>query len=124
MTREEPRTLTMGTQNHTKILCTDQPGPGGACHQYEIMKSETNLSLPLTVIQFQKGGVKETGEVNGIFMEDLLNIVLDRLEHFQGGPLSCYENQKALGAVENAFYWLARRMTDRKYRGIERRSKV
>ena len=120
--RGEPRTLTTGTQSHTKVLCTDKEGPVGACHQYEIMKSETSLSLPLTVIQFQKGGVEEVGEVNGIFMEDLLVIVQDRLEYFQVGPFPCDTNQRALECIQEALESLGARTRDRQSRNVEGRS--
>lgn len=80
-----------------RILVLDEPGPGGACHSYEII-GFTNDPL---LIEFQKGPLKEAG-TNGITHEALLAILLDRIDSFQAGPFPCLENgdaQDFLGAA-------------------------
>jgi hypothetical protein len=66
---------------------------------YEI-DSPVNGDL-LVELAFQDGPVKEVG-VNGIFVEDLLVVVRDRLERYQDGPWKCDENAEAMAAVTRA----------------------
>jgi hypothetical protein len=129
-----------------QIEVLDEPGAGGACHQYSIgwnaiktllptiaeleailEKGETlsispdsqHFSLGNTCfIGFQNGPIKEFG-VNGITQEALLAIVIDRLRSFQTGPFSCRENAIALTHIEEALMWLQRRTVARIKRGVE-----
>jgi hypothetical protein len=98
-----------------KILVLDEPGHGGACHRYQI---NDMLSYDTTEIFFQNGPVKEHG-VNGISIESLLAICIDRLQGFQSGPYKCHENAMALIDVESALGWLKMRTSDRQARGVE-----
>ena len=66
----------------------------------------------------QHGAIKENG-VNGIQNVDLLNIVIDNLQHFQNGKFKCRENALALTHLETAVLWLNKRTADRKARGVE-----
>ena len=111
------RTLNFGTQNFTKVICKDDPSHGGACHEYEIQMSG-GVNLPLADIEFQKGPVNEN-QLNGIFMEDLLVICIDRLLHFQAGEYSCRENALALTKIQEAMHWLRHRTECRQKRGVE-----
>ena len=72
----------------------------------------------LGVIHFQEGPIKECG-VNGVCNEDLLNIVIDRLEHFQNSEFSCRENAMAITKLEEALLWLRKRTMAREQRGVE-----
>ena len=92
------------------VTVLDAPGPGGACHDYIIGDK--------SFIQFQNGPIAENG-VNGCQNEDLLAIVIDRLQGFQSGEFSCRENRLALGSAKEALFWLERRTTDRENRGVE-----
>ena len=113
----EPRKVNIGTSEYTEVLCLDEPGEGGACHKYEICRAGADADsrrAPDNVfggIEFQQGPVGEHG-VNGCHQEDLLAIVIDRLQHFQRGPYSCRENALALTKLEEALHWLNHR-TDR-----------
>lgn len=104
------------------ITVVDEPGAGGANHQYHIdwdgdqsWKNEKPNSLD---IHFQEGPIKEFG-VNGITQEALLAIIIDRLRSFQSGPFSCRENAIALTHCEEALMWLQRRTVARIKRGVE-----
>jgi len=55
-------------------------------------------------------------------MEDLLNIVVDRLESFQSGDFACRENALALTKVQEALHWLNHRTADRIDRDVEGKS--
>lgn len=69
-------------------------------------------------IHFQEGPIKECG-VNGVCNEDLINMVIDRLEHFQNSDFKCRENALAITALEEALLWLRKRTMGREQRGVE-----
>jgi hypothetical protein len=69
-------------------------------------------------IRFQKGPIREAG-VNGCQMEDLLAIVVDRLDGFQAGSFACPENELARGYVKQALCCLNHRTQERCRQGIE-----
>lgn len=110
------------------ICVSDDPGPGGANHRYEIqgMDLSKNPHAPFAksknvtgmTIVFQNGTVQETG-VNGLTNEVLLAIVADRLKGFQGGKYACLENAEALEHVGEALNMLHSRTRERMYRGVE-----
>jgi hypothetical protein len=76
-------------------------------------------------LRFQRGVVGENG-LNGITVEALLAIVIDRLEFYQRSPFPCQENAAALTHVRAAqthlaegLGWLHERTEDRIRRGVE-----
>jgi len=97
-----------------KITVMDEPGAGGACHRYLVSKDHVSLCY----VKFQEGPVGEFG-VAGCQNEDLLAIVIDRLECFQAGPYACEENEKALKKIREGLAWLRHRTADRIRRGVE-----
>ena len=115
------RVLEIGSQNFTKVLCLDEPGQGGACHKYRVFGTDTKSNesaIPFCKVDFQNGPVKEF-DVNGCHQEDLLAIVIDRLQHFQKGEYACRENALALTKLEEAMHWLNHRTAARVVRGVE-----
>lgn len=70
------------------------------------------------IIRFQLGPVKEVGE-NGCQMEDVLEVLTERLEGFQRGPFKCRENALAITKLQEAVHWLEHRTRDRRRRGVE-----
>ena len=114
------REVNIGTQNYTKVVCLDEPGEGGACHEYEIRQELDPMQVSpwFQRIGFQIGPIKESTP-NGIFMEDLLAICIDRLQHFQAGDYACRENALALTKIQEAMHWLHHRTEDRQRRGVE-----
>lgn len=115
------RRLEIGQHRFTEVHVGDEPGEGGACYKYYISRAD---DPPKTVagefghVHFQKGPVKENG-VNGCFQEDLIAIVIDRLQCFQSGDFACRENALALTKLEEALHWLNHRTNDRQARGVE-----
>ena len=99
------------------ITVTDEPGAGGANHEYSISHSGEFTGW-VQGVSFQNGPINEVG-VNGITQEALLAIVADRLRSFQSGPFSCRENAIALTKVEEAMHWLQQRTIARMRRGVE-----
>jgi hypothetical protein len=128
------------------IAVLDEPGQGGANHQYMISWGEKREKPTISELEemlakdegpkpqmwpdgsvtigqtcfigFQNGPIKEYG-VNGITQEALLAVVIDRLRSFQAGPFSCRENSIALTHIEEALMWLQRRTVARIKRGVE-----
>jgi hypothetical protein len=92
----------------------DEPGSGGACHEYRI-SLPSGESVP---ISFQNGPINEVG-VNGLTHEALLAIVADRLRAFQAGKYACRENALALTKLEEAQHWLHSRTRARMARNVE-----
>jgi len=100
-----------------KIHVMDEPGAGGACHRYLVSKDQVSLCF----VKFQEG---PTGEFAGCQNEDLLAIVIDRLECFQAGPYACEENARALRKIKEGLGWLRYRTAERIRRGVEGTNKI
>lgn len=116
------RVIEIGSQRFTKVVCVDLPGAGGACHKYIIesipQDDDGIISPSLGVVHFQNGPIKENG-VNGCHQEDLIAIVIDRLQHFQKGDFACRDNEMAIVKLEEALMWLNKRTSNRIARGVE-----
>lgn len=121
------------------ISVLDEPGQGGANHEYSIRlysKFEAGVKVDLHKLKdvevlpdgsitgetcrvsFQNGPIKEFG-VNGITQEALLAIVIDRLRSFQAGPFACEDNHLALVNCQTALLHLQTRTRARIARGVE-----
>lgn len=103
------------------VEVTDQPGAGGAHHEYRVswpMRGPLAHLRDSTAILFQNGPIGEKG-VNGLTQEVLLAIVAHRLECFQAGPYACEENAHALRHVHQALGILKGRTVARMKRGVE-----
>lgn len=110
-----------GLNEAIQIEVLDEPGQGGACHEYGILLSpdKTKPGQPNHWrISFQNGPLGENAP-NGISQEALLAVVIDRLRCFQEGPFKCRENAIALTHIETGLQWLQKRTRDRMARGVE-----
>lgn len=109
-----------GLNESLSIEVIDEPGQGGACHEYRIAAvNGVEVSKAICCeISFQNGPIKEAG-YNGISQEALLAVVEDRLLSFQAGPFACRENALALTNIQQAMMWLMKRTRDRMARGVE-----
>lgn len=72
----------------------------------------------LASIHFQEGAIKEHN-VNGVNNEDLIAMVICRLEHFNQSEFRCRENSMAITKLEEALLWLRKRTMGREKRGVE-----
>ncbi len=111
------RTLEIGTRKYTEVKVLDEKGQGNANHKYEVVLAE-NRNQIVCEVNFQKGPIKEFG-VNGVMNEDLIAIVIDRIEGFQSGDYECSENQTALQHLRDALEALNDRTAAREKRGVE-----
>lgn len=113
-----------GSVGHSRVFIgvIDEPGFGGACHEYSVRLGPHNAdareAIEVARIKFQKGPIAEAG-LNGLTMESLLAIVIDRLQGFQAGDYSCQENALALARAQEAMHWLHQRTIRRMERGVE-----
>jgi hypothetical protein len=117
---------TSEVNENTEIYVMDEPGAGGAYHEYlvELIPVDAgpfNLGDEAIKIKFQKGPIQESG-VNGLQIEDLLEIAKHRLECFQAGPFPCEENSLATKFIEVALSYLYQRTDNRRWRGVEGKS--
>lgn len=117
------RTLELGSHRFTEVKVLDEPAIGNnACHEYAIGRTDSDDHPTVVdefgVIHFQNGPIKEAG-VNGCHHEDLINIVIDRLDSFQKGSFRCRENALAITKLEEALMWLNKRTQTRINKGIE-----
>ena len=118
------RKLEIGSHRFTEVNVLDEPGEGGACHEYQVSeKTDGDTTRQFSYVHFQNGPVKENG-VNGCFQEDLIAIVIDRLNSFQAGEFACSENEMALNHLRTAMEWLNHRTRDRQDRGVEGTNKL
>jgi len=89
--------------------------------EYNILQNGDKDDKILGRINFQAGPIQVAG-VNGIQVEDLLKICIDRLEIFQSGLYPCRYNKYAIEACKAALDNLDERTKDRLLRGAEGRS--
>jgi hypothetical protein len=68
-------------------------------------------------IQFQQGLPPEVG-LNGVQVEDVIEVALAKLESYQLGLLSCSENEEAMHALNVAKDALKRRRQRRMLQGV------
>ena len=105
------RALPTNSPSNVAALDARDPNAGGASHIYGIQYGGPSDTCK---IQFQHGPRTAPDSTPGIFDDDLLAIVQDRLEAFQAGPFACEENEAALdyiiGAREALGYRVARRI--------------
>lgn len=110
------------TTKYTEVL-EEKEYQFNAPHTFEVVRkldanTEFNPKTDLLAkIHFQEGPIKENG-VNGVANEDLLVMVIRRLQGFQDSPFSCRENAMAITKLEEALLWLRKRTMGRENRGV------
>ena len=117
------RKVNIGTSKYTEVFAIDEL-EFNANHKYHVNSKEketigSEFHYPnFADIRFQKGPIKEN-KVNGCHHEDLIAIVIDRLQSFQQTGYKCRENAVAITKLEEAMMWLDKRTQDRLNRGVE-----
>ena len=69
-------------------------------------------------IRFQEGPLTHVG-ANGCQIEDVLDVLTERIRGFQRGPFACRENELAIVKLEEARLWLSQRNWTRQAQGVE-----
>ena len=109
------RTVEIGSKKYTVVQSADEK-QFNANHLYRVLRKEDGMIL--NTVTFQKGAIKEHG-VNGVMNEDLIAMVIDRLQSFQESDFKCRENAVAITKLEESLMWLRKRTQDREDRGVE-----
>lgn len=68
-------------------------------------------------IRFQNGLPPEVG-INGVRAEDVIDVLIAKLQHYQVGNLACAENEEALSSLRIARDALVRRRQRRQIQGV------
>ena len=105
------------TNAPTNVAAIDErdPNAGGASHHYGI---QWGGPKEVTRIQFQHGPRGLATSTAGLFEDDLLAILEDRLVCFQAGPFACEETEQALAGVRHARVHLGQRVAKRIAQGV------
>lgn len=90
----------------------------GKKHNYAHNVFEANDQI----VRFQSGSPEKVG-VNGLHNEQVLAMVIERLENFQASPLACESNKIALDHLKAAQEALLSRTKDRVERGVRNTEK-
>lgn len=110
------------TEKYTVLYKGNIPDGEVVPDMYTVARKEPDGSRgalhELQEVKFQCGPIKEAG-VNGVCNEDLINMVIDRLKHFQNSPYACEENAQAIRHFTEGLMWLRKRTSDRELRGVE-----
>jgi hypothetical protein len=80
--------------------------------------SPAEISDAFIKIKFQLGPVKEFG-LNGCQIEQVIKILINRLQGFQRGQFKCKTNHETIGHLQLALAFLESRTKDREKRGVE-----
>ena len=103
------------TQNYTYVEHEEDFNFNAPHHFAVKRKSDDSV---LANIDFQEGAIKESG-VNGVMNEDLIAMVICRLEGFQNSEFRCRDNAVAITKLEESLMWLRKRTIGRENRGVE-----
>lgn len=96
-------THTHAADHHVVEFIEDAPGESPRVHGY---------------IRFQDGPIAERGP-NGTTNEEVMRVVIERIEALNTPPFSCRENSIALTHLQTALLWLEERTRQRQNRGVE-----
>lgn len=80
--------------------------------------TEGEAALQVIAIRFQEGPLTQVG-ANGCQLEDVIDVLVERLQGFQRGPFACRENALAITKLEEARLWLSARNWKRQAQGVE-----
>lgn len=109
------RAIPNNAPTNVAALDPKDPNAGGASHTYGIQYGGPK---DVVQIQFQHGPRAVDGSTAGVFDDDLLAIIQDRMECFQAGPFACAENAAALEGVKAAREALGARVATRIAKGV------
>lgn len=107
--------VNIGTAKYTEVLA-DAHKSYNCSPNFAVRAKATGQIL--ADIHFQDGPVKEVG-MNGIHNEDLIAMVMHRLNQFQESEYACKSNADAIKHLQGALDALRSRTNDRVKRGVE-----
>ena len=107
--------VNIGTGKYTMVLASSELS-NNCSPKFLVVDSEDNGVIE--EIKFQDGPIKEFG-VNGVANEDLIVMVMHRLNQFQKSDYACKENADAVRHLQGALDSLRARTNKRVQRGVE-----
>jgi hypothetical protein len=106
------------TTKYTRVM-HEKEFDYNAPHHFEVWADQGQHEPYLVgTVHFQEGAIKEHG-VNGVNNEDLIAMVICRLQHFNQSEFSSRDNSMAITKLEEALLWLRKRTIGRENRGVE-----
>lgn len=106
------------TTKYTKVT-HEKDFKFNAPHLFHVEAVSSNpINSALGVVHFQEGPIGEVG-VNGVCNEDLIHMVICRLEYFQKSQYNSRDNAIAITHLEDALLRLRKRTIGRENRGVE-----
>jgi hypothetical protein len=96
----------------------EDPAKGKAPYSYTLYAKCFNEWSKAGSLRFQNEPMTLPAGPNGISIESILAVAIDRLQVFQRGPYSCRENAIAITHMEEAMHWLHHRTKDRLERDV------
>lgn len=108
------------SNRYTRIFHENDPR-FNAPHHFMVQNNQTGATV--AAVNFQEGPVRENG-INGLTNEDVIAMVICRLQGFQVSRYACKENGMALEKLEEAMMWLKKRTNEREVRVVEETSEV
>lgn len=108
-----------GLDEWIRVDTMDDPDKKGDHHRYDINLRVNDTWGKALSIKFHTGALPDPPMTaanpgpNGISMESLLAVVIDRLQCLQKGPTACRENSIAITYLENSLMWMQKRTRDR-----------
>lgn len=106
---------------YTDVFCeNDEDQKFNAPHHFIVKDKDGNM---VCAVDFQEGPIKENG-VNGCSNEDLILMIVSRLESFQNSDFKCSENEAAIDFLMKAINSLRARTNKRIERGVEGTSSI
>ncbi|QCW07670.1 hypothetical protein [Lactococcus phage CHPC971] len=105
----------LGTDKYTEVLADAHKSYN--CSPNFAVRAKSNGEI-LADIHFQDGPVKEKG-LNGVANEDLIVMVMHRLNQFQESEYACKENADAVKHLQGALDALRTRTNKRVQPGVK-----
>ena len=110
-----PKSIPTHSPSNVAALDDADPNAGGAHHSYGVQYGGPKDVLR---VQFQHGARGLADSKPGVFDDDLLAVIEDRMACFQAGPFACPENEAALKAIREARAALGIRVAHRIEKGV------
>lgn len=110
------------TTKYTYVTCEEKEEQKFNAPHHFLVK-DVNTDEIIGRVDFQEGPINEVG-INGVNNEDLILMVLTRLQSFQGSEYACRENAVAITKLEESLMWLRKRTQERELRGVEGTSTI
>ena len=80
-------------------------------HVFEVRRTFDDALV--SRVNFHSGSFS-VNTINGLLNEDLMIMLIDRLESFQKSKLKCRENEAALQHLYEALFWMNQRQINKK----------